>query len=50
MRSDIGVQNVLEILFGEDKWRSHKTSRSHNTGSFIKGTTVLSGSVIYTVE
>ena len=34
------VQNVLKILFGLDKGRSHKTSRSHNRGSFVAGTTV----------
>ena len=42
LRSDIGVQNVQKILFGADKGRSHKTSRSHNRGSFIAGTTVMS--------
>ena len=41
VRSDIGVQNVLKILFGADKGRSHKTSRSHNKGSFVAGITVL---------
>ena len=38
--SHIGVQNVQEILYGGDKWRSHKTSQSHNRGSLIAGTTV----------
>ena len=41
VRSHIGVQNVQKILFGEDKGQSHKTSRSHNRGSFVAGTTVL---------
>ena len=40
VRSDIGVQNVLKILFGANKGRSHKTSRSLNRGSLIAGTTV----------
>ena len=40
VRSDIGVQNVHEILFGADKGRSHTTSRSHISGSFIAGTTL----------
>ena len=37
----IGVQNIQEILFGENKGRSHKTSRSHNRGSLFSGTTVV---------
>ena len=40
VRSHIGVQNVQEILFGADKGWSHKTSRSHNRGSLVAGTTV----------
>ena len=40
VQSDIGVQNVQKILFGADKGRSHKTSRSHIRGSFVAGTTV----------
>ena len=40
VRSDIGVQNVQKILFGANKRRSHKTSRSHIRGSFVAGTTV----------
>ena len=41
VRSHIGVRNVQEILFGVDKGLSHKTSRSHNRGSCVAGTTVL---------
>ena len=37
VQSDIGVQN---ILFGADKGRSHKTSRSYSRGSLVAGTTV----------
>ena len=40
VRSHIGVQNVLKILFGADEGRSHKTSRSYNRGSLVAGTTV----------
>ena len=40
IRSHIGVQNVLKILFGADKGRSHKTSRSLIGGSLVAGTTV----------
>ena len=40
-RSDIGVQKGQKILFGADKGRSHKTSRSYNRGSLVAGTTVL---------
>ena len=40
VRSDIGVQNVQKMLFGADKERSHKTSWSHNRGSFVAETTV----------
>ena len=40
VRSHIGVQNVLKILLGADKGRSHKTSRSYNMGSLVAGTTV----------
>ena len=40
VRSHIGVQNVQKILFGADKGRSHKTSRSYNRRSLIAGTTV----------
>ena len=40
VRSHIGVQNVQKILFGADKGRSHKTSRSYNRGSLVAGTTV----------
>ena len=38
--SDIGMQNVLKILFGEDKGWWHKTSRSYVRGSFVAETTV----------
>ena len=41
VRSHIGVQNVQKILFGADKGRSHKTSRSYNRGSLVAGTTVI---------
>ena len=40
VRSHIGVQNVQKILFGADKGRSHKTSRSLIRGSLVAGTTV----------
>ena len=40
VRSHIGVQNVLKILFGADKGRSHKTGRSLVRGSLVAGTTV----------
>ena len=40
VQSHIGVQNVLKILFGADKGRSHKTSRSLIRGSLVAGTTV----------
>ena len=41
VRSDIGAQNVLKILSGADKGRSHKTSQSLIRGSLVAGTTVL---------
>ena len=41
VQSHIGVQNVQKILFGADKGRSDKTSRSYNRGSLVAGTTVL---------
>ena len=41
VRSDIGVQNVLKILFRADKGQSHKTSRSIIRGSFVAGTIVV---------
>ena len=40
VRSDIGVQNVLEILFGADKGLSHMTNQFYVRGSFVAGTTV----------
>ena len=41
MQSDIGVQIVQGILFGEDQGQSHTTNRSYISGSFIAGTTLL---------
>ena len=41
VRSHIGVQNVLKILFGANEGRSHKTSRSYNRGSLVARTTVM---------
>ena len=35
------MQNVQNVLFGEDKRWSHKTRRSHIRESFFAGTTVL---------
>ena len=43
VRSDIRAQNVQKILFGVDKGRSHKTSRSLIRGSLVAGTTVSIG-------
>ena len=40
MPSEIGVQNIHKILFGDDKGRSHKTSLSHIMESFVAGTTI----------
>ena len=38
--SHIGLQFVLKILLGVEGGRSHKTSWSHNRGSYNAGTTV----------